>query len=70
MDNEPSLSIIEAILTYAVSIIRIPKRFYISFYPQLVARFWLRKPRKNQGIHWQGWNRLLGLESPKFCPLS
>ncbi|XP_057427644.1 uncharacterized protein LOC130720950 [Lotus japonicus] len=47
-------SVLQAIPTYAMSIIRFPKKFCNSICSH-IARFWWKRPGKDRGIHWKQW---------------
>lgn len=50
-------AVIQAIPSYAMSIIRFPKTFCSSLC-SAVARFWWSSPGRDRGIHWKRWRAL------------
>lgn len=48
-------SVLQAIPSYAMAIIRFPSSFCKSISSH-IARFWWRRPGKERGIHWKVWN--------------
>lgn len=50
-------SIIQAIPTYVMSIVRFPKNFCKSLCSQ-VASFWWRGNRRDRGMHWKAWSTM------------
>lgn len=47
-------AVLEAIPSYAMSIVRFPKNFCKSICAS-IARFWWRSKGRNRGIHWKSW---------------
>lgn len=50
-------AVIQAILSYAMSIVRLPKSFCRNIWSQ-IARFWWSPYGKQRGIHWKRWGFL------------
>lgn len=50
-------SVLQAIPSYAMAIIRFPKNFCHSISSH-IARFWWRRPGRERGIHWKAWNSI------------
>lgn len=50
-------SVLQAVPTYAMAILRFPKSFCKSICSS-IARFWWRSNGKIQGIHWKSWTDL------------
>lgn len=55
-------AVIQAIPSYAMSLIRFPKNFCKQMY-SIIAQFWWSSYGKNRGIHWKNWEYLTGNKS-------
>ena len=50
-------AVIQAIPTYAISILKLPKTFCDSISAR-IAKFWWANSGKDHGIHWRNWQLL------------